>query len=133
MANRIELVVTRHTGLVAYLVKHGIVSKDTPVLAHASAEDVRGKHVIGVLPLHLAAEASTVTEVPLALELEDREKELPMERVEQIAGKPVTYMTFTSSQYEAWMRKERDRHFELGIAAAKGHVIKTLFGEERYV
>ncbi|GIV35249.1 MAG: hypothetical protein KatS3mg031_2784 [Chitinophagales bacterium] len=85
------IVVTRHQGLVDYLLEIGLITPDTPVLSHASADDVRGRHVIGVLPLHLAALAERVTEVPLALTPEDRGKDLPVERVREIAGSPVTY------------------------------------------
>lgn len=86
-----RVVVTRHGSLVTYLVEAGLCSQDTPVLSHATADDVRGKHVIGVLPLRLAALAASVTEVPLDLTPEDRGKELSLERVKEIAGDPVTY------------------------------------------
>lgn len=61
------------------------------VVAHATPEEIRGKHVIGVLPLHLAALAATVTEIPLALAPEDRGKELGIERLREIAGPAITY------------------------------------------
>jgi hypothetical protein len=67
----------------------------TPVVEHASADDVRGKHVIGVLPLHLAALADSVTEVPIRMTIEDRQAaqagDLPLERLREIAGEAVTY------------------------------------------
>ena len=43
----------------------GVVPAGTEVVTHATAERVRGRHVFGVLPPHLAAEARRVTEVPL--------------------------------------------------------------------
>lgn len=86
------IVVTRHQALVDYLVEIGLISHDTPVLSHVSADDVRGRHVIGVLPLHLAALADRVTEVPLALTPADRGKELALERIREIAGTPTTYV-----------------------------------------
>lgn len=85
------IVITRHQGLVDYLLEIGLITPDTPVISHASADDVRGRDVIGVLPLHLAALANTVIEIPLALTPEDRGKDLPVERVREIAGAPVTY------------------------------------------
>jgi len=89
MSNQNEkAMVTRHKALVEYAREIGMIDEDTPVLAHVSAEDVRGKHVIGVLPLHLAAEAASVTEIPLALTPEDRGKELSISRLRQIAGEP---------------------------------------------
>ena len=90
-----SIVVTRHPALVDYLHEQGIVPTDTPVVAHASEETVRGKRVVGVLPLRLAALAESVTEVPLALTAEDRGRDLPIERVREIAGEPVTYIIST--------------------------------------
>lgn len=86
-----QVVVTRHGSLVEYLIEIGLIEADTPVLAHVSEDDVRGKHVVGVLPLRLAATAASVTEVPLALTPEDRGQELSIERIREIAGEPVVY------------------------------------------
>lgn len=86
------LVVTRHHGLVEYLEAHyPALVEGAEVVAHATAEQVQGAHVVGVLPLHLAAEAAQVTEIPLALTPETRGRELSLEEVERVAGKLVTY------------------------------------------
>lgn len=76
---KIDLIVTRHPALKAYLIERGVADAATPVLPHASAEDVAGKAVAGVLPLHLAAECASLTTVELALPLEMRGKELSLE------------------------------------------------------
>ena len=89
--NENSVVVTRHPALVEYLWEIGLISRHTPVIAHAKAEDVKGKHVFGVLPMSLACHALSVTEVPLALTPEDRGKELPIERMREIAGQWQTY------------------------------------------
>jgi putative CRISPR-associated protein (TIGR02620 family) len=73
------IIVTRHPALVAVLAED--YGHTGPVLAHATADDVRGKAVIGVLPLHLAAEAESVTEVTLNLPPELRGKELSVDEV----------------------------------------------------
>ena len=85
------IIVTRHPALVDYLIAEGIADPDTPVIAHACPDDIRGRHVIGVLPLHLAAEAASVTEVPLSLPPELRGVELSEEQVRKFAGAPRTY------------------------------------------
>ena len=105
---RETIVVTRHSGLVAYLVEQGLIDEDTPVIEHATEEDVAGRHVIGVLPMHLAALAESVTEVPLALTPADRGADLPVERVREIAGDPVTY-EIDRYEPEAQRRRERQR------------------------
>jgi hypothetical protein len=86
-----KIVVTRHQALVEYLCLTGVTTESTPVINHATVEQVAGKHVIGVLPLSLAVHAASITEVPLSLTPEDRGKELSLARVEEIAQKPVTY------------------------------------------
>lgn len=88
-----DIIVTRHTALVTYLYEIGLVVEgdEVVILDHATPDEVRGQHVIGVLPLRLAALADSVTEIPLALTPADRGVELPIERVREIAGDPVTY------------------------------------------
>jgi len=61
----IDLVVTRHPALVAYLRARGVIADDTPIVPHATPNDVRGRHVLGVVPLRLAAWCHRVTEVTL--------------------------------------------------------------------
>ena len=86
-----EIVVTRHPALVDYLVEEGVIPEGTPVIAHAATEDVRGKDVIGVLPLSLASLANTVTEVKLDIPAEKRGQELSLEEVRAYARGIVTY------------------------------------------
>lgn len=89
---QVALVITRHEGLHQYLLAEGLVGEGVPVIDHATPDDVRGKHVIGVLPLHLAAEAASVTEVPLNLPADLRGAELTEAQVRQYAGAPQTYV-----------------------------------------
>lgn len=88
---RIDTVITRHPGLVQYLMEIGLADSGTEVLAHATPENVRGKHVCGVLPHSLSCLTSGFTEVPLSLPAELRGVELTVEQVRVYAGQPVTY------------------------------------------
>lgn len=85
------IVVTRHTALVELLRRRGVLSSAARVIPHATAEDVRGQEIVGVLPLALAALAASVTEIPLSIPEEWRGRELTLEELESIAGAPVTY------------------------------------------
>jgi len=87
-----KLVVTRHPALVEYLREAGIVGDNVEVVAQVTPEQVRGRHVVGVLPLHLAAEADRVTVVPLAVPPELRGQELSLEQVRELAGEPRTFI-----------------------------------------
>lgn len=92
----------RRNLLIQYLTECGIILPSTTVIPHASEGDVPGKDVIivsGVLPLRLAALASTVTEVPLNLPAELRGVELTLEQVRQFAGTEKMYRVQVVSTY----------------------------------
>ena len=74
----IDLIVTRHPALKSFLIEKGVATQDTPCVPHACPADVQGKHVAGVLPLHLAALCASFTTVELALPLELRGRELSL-------------------------------------------------------
>lgn len=87
----IDLIVTRHPGLVEYLKELGLISDSCEVISHASPEAVAGKHVCGVLPHSLSCLCASFTEVPLSLPAELRGQELTVEQVRKYASAPVTY------------------------------------------
>ena len=57
------IIVSRHPAAVEWLRQQVPELVDAPVLAEATAEDVRGKIVYGNLPLHLAAAAYAVVAI----------------------------------------------------------------------
>lgn len=79
--NHMKILITRHEALVEFLQKQGL--EFDMVVSHADAEIVKGKDVYGVLPLHLAALANTITSVDMNLPAEMRGKELSLEDVER--------------------------------------------------
>lgn len=88
----IDIVVTRHTGLVEFLVERGVLDSNIPVVAHATAATITGKNVLGVLPLHLAALAASVTEATLNLTPDQRGKELDIEEMRKAFQGFTTYV-----------------------------------------
>lgn len=87
----IDLVVTRHAGLLEYLKEIGLAGSETIVMSHAYPADIMGKNVCGVLPHNLSCLCETFTEIPLNLPSELRGKELSIEELRQFAAAPVTY------------------------------------------
>ena len=92
------VVVSRHKTFIEHLRNIGLIDDNTKIITHVEdIEDIRGKHVIGMLPLHLAAVTERITFVPLNLSLEQRErenktgKELPLSEIEAAAGEPSIY------------------------------------------
>jgi putative CRISPR-associated protein (TIGR02620 family) len=90
---KMTVVVTRHPALLQLLKERGLINGEATVLTHVADPTILdGQHVIGSLPLHLAARCASVTEVPLDLNPQDRGLELGIERLREIAGDPVTYV-----------------------------------------
>lgn len=86
------IIITRHKALVEYIFEQGIAPAGTPVIAHAGAEEIRGRRCIGPLPLHLAALAASIVEVPLRMPPELRGVELTLEQVRAYADAPREYV-----------------------------------------
>ena len=86
------LVVTRHTSLVEYLGVIGLIDDSATVLSHATADDIRGRDVIGVLPHSLSCLTASFTEVPLRIPAEMRGVELTVDNITEYAESPVTYI-----------------------------------------
>lgn len=97
-APAIDLVVTRHNAFVEYLSEQGLIPEGVEIRAHVGIADVKGRHVLGVLPHHLSSACASITEVKLDLTREDREAmqagDLPLDRVRAVAGQPETYRVF---------------------------------------
>lgn len=90
---KVDLIITRHQALIELLIERGIATSETPVhTGTVDIETVRGKHVAGVLPFELAAAAKSVTQIPLAITPDDRGKELPIERLREIAGETKCFL-----------------------------------------
>ena len=85
------VVVTRHASLVTFLKEEGIIQEDVPMVSHASEDTVKGKHVIGVLPLHLAVLAERLTTLDIATPAEMRGKELSVEDLRKYFRGTSTY------------------------------------------
>jgi putative CRISPR-associated protein (TIGR02620 family) len=87
------VIVTRHPALVELLIERGIIAEAdrARVIEHATVADVRGRRVIGVLPLHLACEAARVVEIPLAVRPDQRGRELSLDELREIAGPETEY------------------------------------------
>jgi len=94
-----KIVITRYQSLVEYLKKIELIDDNTKVLSHAKAEDIRGKHAIGILPYWLSSEAEKFTEVQMRIPSEKRGKELTVEEIEFYALEPKTY-TVNRTTYE---------------------------------
>ena len=84
-----KVLVTRHEALVEYFSNMGIAFDK--VITHATAEDVTGNDVYGVLPLHLASLANTVTTIDMNLPAEMRGKELSLTDIETYFTNMYTY------------------------------------------
>ena len=86
------VVVTRHPGLLEVLRERGVIPQSCEDYhSHVTPDLVRGKDVIGILPLSLAAEANSITEITLSLPPEARGKELNADEVRRFMTGVNTY------------------------------------------
>lgn len=118
------VVVTRHQALVTFLTETGLVPNGTEVITHLTTpEQIRGRNVVGVIPLHLAVHAASVTEIPLAVPPELRGTELTVEQVRQFAGPARLYAVFDlSSDGQAFVNAAAEGgapHFTIEHAKAR--------------
>lgn len=75
------VIVTRHTGMVEWLKNNNVVGE---VITHATPDNVRGKIVVGVLPMNLASltDAMVTVDMP-GLPAEMRGKDLTPEQMDE--------------------------------------------------
>ena len=87
------IVVTKHHALPEYLAEQGF-DFDEVIERIDNPAQIRDCIVIGVIPLHLAAEAYRVVEIPLRMTEELKAKDLTLEEIRKIARRPRTFMVF---------------------------------------
>lgn len=84
------LIVTRHKALVEVLLNDfGLV--DVEIIEHATPEKIKGRNVIGILPIYLASLCDTITALNLNLPPELRGVELSEDQVREYMGDLTTY------------------------------------------
>ena len=89
------VIVSRHAGAVAWLAAQGITGD---VIAQATPEDVRGKIVVGNLPLHLAALAVKIGSIDMPnLAAADRGRDLTPEEMDA-AGARISWYKVEEAQ-----------------------------------
>lgn len=103
------IIVSRHPAAVEFIRREAKLPEETPVIASATADDVRGKAVYGNLPLHLAAEAAVVYAVEFDGQA-PRGAEYTLDDMHAAGAKLVRYRVFTEEGYQL-----------VGRAAAEGY------------
>ena len=89
----IDLVISRHSGLVDFLKEAGVCSPDVEVWPHVEdPATLEGRHVAGVLPLHMAARAASVTVVSMDLPPDLRGVELSAKTMKRLNPRIETFV-----------------------------------------
>jgi sensor domain CHASE-containing protein len=105
----INLIVARHFGLISLAREKKVIVGEVPTITgNAAKADVEGKFVFGILPLSLAAEAASVTELPLNLPFELRGKDLSADECRQYAGEPTEFVVFKLPTKEELAKSVRE-------------------------
>ncbi|MDW8345353.1 MAG: CRISPR-associated protein Csx16 [Bacteroidia bacterium] len=88
----VDIVVTRHRGLIDYLRQQGFDVDGAIVIDHVTDPNILvGRHVVGVLPMHLASLCTSITVVDLNLPQDLRGADLSADQVAQYATGISTY------------------------------------------
>lgn len=87
-----KIIVTRHSILIDYLIEQGLIDKNANIQQHVSREDIENKHVIGILPMHLACHAAMFTEIPLRIPYDKKQDTLTLEQIGFYIQEPKTYI-----------------------------------------
>ena len=86
-----QVVITNQPVLAAVLREEFSLGEKIQVLSHVTEDDVKGAHVFGVLPLHLAVKAALVTEVILNIPPELQGVELSEDQIRKYMMPVETY------------------------------------------
>jgi len=85
------IIVTKYSALVDYIHEVGLASTECEAIEYVNSSATRNKHIIGIVPLRTAARAKTITYIPLRIPEDRRGKELHIEEIRELAGKPIRY------------------------------------------
>ena len=83
------LILTQHIGAIEWLRRIGITAE---IVTQPTAEKVRGKHVIGDLPIHMAIECFTVTSIAFDKTPNKREEEISANDMEKFGARLETFL-----------------------------------------
>ncbi len=103
---KIDLVVTRHQAFVDYLLKHNMIEPDCQIIKKATPENVKGRNVIGILPLCLTQYCESYTEMRLDLPYKLAGRDLVVDDFEKHFNSMGTYRVFPYDKF-----KEREELF----------------------
>lgn len=105
---KIELLVTRHNGVLNLFRESGMIKKDCRIIRHAHVHDVMGKHVAGIIPVPLASYCASYTAIEIQYPPELRGMELTEEEVRRyfrgFTRFKVEVLRYGSSDLENFMR-----------------------------
>lgn len=94
------LVVTRHSALVAYLLEQNIITEGNyTVMQHVTVEDIKGKDVVGVIPLWMVNHVATITSVTMTIPKELYGKDLTLEEMRPFINGTSTYTSQKKKLY----------------------------------
>ena len=87
------ILITRHKALVTYILKHLSKVGEIECVEHVTdPEQIRGRRVIGSLPLSMASLAKSITVIsPVGLPHHLRGKDLTLPQLKKYMDKPRTY------------------------------------------
>ena len=116
--------VSRYRSFGLLVKRMGLIGPDDPVFSDPHAEDLRGRHIVtDAIDLRLAAYATVVTVIPLAIPCDFDSNNAPIEILAQFAGEPVSFKVRGSS---AFTIHQHNGGVTPGSTHAAAEILKTL-------
>ena len=86
-----KIIVTKHKAVEQFIRESGLVPGYVKCHKSVTPNFIKDKHVYGILPLSLAAEAELFTEVKITLPKSEKNKRLSLEELKPLVKGVVTY------------------------------------------
>lgn len=87
-----KILITRHPDVIKLLKELKVIDSETTIIDHATAEDIKGKEVIGILPIDLAAHCSKVHSIIWNIPIEARGRDWTYEETKRYYSGIKTYI-----------------------------------------
>lgn len=78
-----KIIVTKHKSIIPFLIKKKYITGDEEILTNVTITDIKGRHVIGTLPLRLVCYAGKYTPIRLNIPSLERGKRFSPEEIEK--------------------------------------------------
>ena len=121
---REKIIVVRYPAMAELYIRAGLCDKDTRVVGFANPDDLRDKDAYGVLPLHLACHANSITEIPIVAGKNVGSLMHDPDLLEAYARQPIRYtVSHEKLAIQVKSKVSPDKYHEANLMLEESHEI----------